>query len=224
MGKRIDLPPAAAAEKRAKDDRTVAFVNERLASAERELAEIGRYLLREYFDDSAELVSDRNPEKLNSLRDLAKRKDLNASYVTLWRCVRLAARDRQLGTVSPAKQLPEAHRIELLSVPEIRVVRELSRLAMKRKWTRDELRDEIPKRAGGGRPKPRDGVGEKRGNVVAMVEMSLRFLAGPKAAEALSAERLGALGAGRAARLAPLVDAAIEALRAAKRALAARAA
>jgi hypothetical protein len=211
MAKTLRDRPKASADAAGKIDRAVAFINERAKSMATEMLAVGRFLLKEFFDDDPKRVADRDPAKMNSFRDLAARKDLLLGYTTLFRCVKLAIQEQRFGTVASMQQLTMTHRIALLSVDEEALVRQLARLATKHRWTVAELRAEIRKRLGGGDDEEAeasagggDATKPKGRGAVAMMEMSLASLAGRKLAAAFDPARLAELRPERVARLRPL--------------------
>jgi hypothetical protein len=187
-----------------KIDRAVAFINERAKAIATEMIAIGRYLLKEFFDDDPREVSRRSPSKMNSVRDLAARKDLLLGYTTLWRSVKLAVQERRFGIVATLQQLTLSHRIALLSIDEDALVRELARLAAKNGWSVAKLREEIERHVGGKRDRGADSKKRPGRGPVALMEMSVKALAGPKMAPAFDPARLAEMKPERIARLRPM--------------------
>ena len=197
--RRTARPLAAGGER---IDRAVAFVNARARVIGAEIIAIGKYLLRELFDGDPRAVTSKDPRKMRSFRDLAERPDCLLSYSTLWRAVNLAIQERKLGTVAALKQLTPSHKIELLSVDNPKIKRELAKEAAEEGWSTRELRTEVRRRAKvKGKKGPTRGGGE-----IALAEGSLKHVAKVARAGVLSPERVAALPVARLGRLVMLME------------------
>jgi hypothetical protein len=80
--------------------------------------EIGKYLLREFFEDDPEQARLQDPTKAASIRKIAEHPDLVVGATTIFNGIRVAVDDRLLGENPAYKQLPWSHRVALLPVKD----------------------------------------------------------------------------------------------------------
>lgn len=169
----------ASADKVDKDlvDRSVKHIREVLAkTVSRGLDEVGKYLLKEFFDDDPEVFFASGPNRHASLRRLIERSDsieLPVSRTFLLNALRVAVVTRGLPEAATFNRLPPSHRVELLRVREPEKVERLATRAVERKLSVVKLRElvqkteERTKSTRGRKPTP---------NVLRAIEGCLRLL------------------------------------------------
>src|SRR5262245_27971098 len=118
----VVLPVSAEKIDRELVERSVKHIREVLAkTVSRGLDEVGKYLLKAFFDDDTEVFFAAGPHRHASLRRLIERSDsieLPVSRTFLLNALRLAVVARALPDATTFNQLPPSHRVELLRVRE----------------------------------------------------------------------------------------------------------
>ena len=105
--------------------------------------EIGRYLLKNFFDDDPSKVQDRSPNKAVSLRKLADHPDINIPLSGLSRAVDLAIHEKQMASVSTSKHLTAFHKIELCRIQDEKIRARYVRLTVDEKLSVRRLQDRL---------------------------------------------------------------------------------
>jgi hypothetical protein len=176
--KAIVLPASADDANRPLVDRTVRQIREILAKTiSRGLDEIGRLLLREFFDDEPALYFSASPSKHASLNLLVERCqsiDLPVSRTFLANALRLAAVSKQLPRSAKFLQLPPSHRVELLRVREPDELEELAAKTLAKKLSVQKLRLLVRKNEG--RKSDSTPGRKRRAEALRAVERCLRSL------------------------------------------------
>lgn len=145
----VTLPLSA--EKVDKDlvDRSVKHIREVLAkTVTRGLDEVGKYLLKEFFNDDPDVFFAAGPNRHASLHRLIERSDsleLPVSRTFLINALRMAVLARELPDSATFNQLPPSHRVELLRVREPEKVERLATRAVARKLSVVKLRELVQK-------------------------------------------------------------------------------
>lgn len=147
--KEIELPASAAAE----DAELVAGVVEEIRgilakTVARGTDEVGRLLLREFFDDNPALYTSTSHTKHASLRLLLERcetMELPVRRTFLANSLQLAAYSRRLSEGSPFLQLPPSHRVELLRLGAVEKVENLAATAVEKNMTVQKIREVVRK-------------------------------------------------------------------------------
>lgn len=157
------LPPEAPTDE-AKLDEAVQEVNS-LAKATvlAGAIEIGRYLLREFFDDDPEKARSQDPTKAASIRKIAEHPELLVSGTTIFNSIRVAVDDRLLGENPAYKQLPWSHRVALLPVADPKKKAKLAALAARKALRVRELRAKVQALGEAARAAGADGEVPRRG-------------------------------------------------------------
>ena len=148
----------------------VRFINARVESSKRSLLEIGEYLLERFFEGDIEAVKSKKPGKTLSLRELAKRDDINMSLTDLSRAVNLAAQEREIGTVPTSEQLSLSHKEILLRVQNLETKKEYMEIAVKEKLSVRQLEARLKKdgitSGSGSEEEPDDASKSKQRNLL----------------------------------------------------------
>ena len=99
----------------------VTFINDRVAASQRNILEIGKYVLDHFFDGSAELAASKDPNKNVSFQRLARHPGLLINRTTLSRAVALYIQQQELlaadhESASLLTQVSPTHQQTILSV------------------------------------------------------------------------------------------------------------
>lgn len=145
------LPSSAEKADRELVDRAVAHIRDVLArTVARGLDDVGRYLLREFYDDDPQLYFSAAPKKHASLRmliDRAESLELPVSRTFLANALRLAAVVKKLPENATFHALPSSHRVELLRVREPEKLEKLASKAVENKLSVQKLRTLVKREA-----------------------------------------------------------------------------
>lgn len=145
----VVVPASAATADKELVKRSVAEIRNILANTvSRGIDEIGRYLLREFFDDDPRLYFSGSPNKHASLRlliDRAESIDLPVSRTFLANALRLAAVTKGLPRSASFLRLPASHRVELLRLKEPERVERIASHVVEAKLSVQKLRKLIQK-------------------------------------------------------------------------------
>jgi hypothetical protein len=118
----ILLPASAGRVDKVLVDRAITHIREVLAkTVTRGLDEVGRYLLKEFFDDDPEVFFASGPNRHASLRKLIEQSesiDLPVNRTFLVNALRVAVVGKALPESATFNRLPPSHRVELLRVRE----------------------------------------------------------------------------------------------------------
>ncbi len=95
-------------------DDGVKFINDQLNKAADSMIEIGRYLLKNFFDGDPSKAHDKSGHKGLSLHQLADHPDVMMSFSSLQRAMELASYEKKYFTDSTLGQLSSSHKILLL--------------------------------------------------------------------------------------------------------------
>lgn len=154
------VPRSAEKPDRGLVEESVEHIREILArTVTRGMDEVGRYLLKEFYDDNAELYFSFSPTKHASLRMLVERcesLDLPVRRTFLANALRMAAITRELPKDATFHQLPPTHRVELLRVKAPEKIERLASRAVDGRLTAKKLRKLVQQSERPG------GVGRKR--------------------------------------------------------------
>ena len=99
-------------------DEAAKVIMEKANAGAQSIIEIGEYLLKTFFDDDINKVTDRASRKGISLRKLAEHPDMHLSLKTLSNAVRLAVLEKTAFKDSEFKELSPSHKILLLNVAD----------------------------------------------------------------------------------------------------------
>ena len=125
---------------------TVKFIAETDQSVGRDLEAIGERIIRVFFRDDIERVLSRNPMKGFSMRALAEQPGMVLPFSTLHRCVALAVQKRQIGTVSPTRQLSTMHKVHMLMEKDVAKKKADIQLIQLNQLTADQYLERLRKR------------------------------------------------------------------------------
>jgi hypothetical protein len=123
-----------------KIDKAVNFINKQANAPAKSLLEIGKYLLKEFFDDDIKKVEDRAPRKGISLRKIAEHEDITMTFMSLSNAVRLAAQE-SLFTDDKHKTLTETHKLLLFSLPDDKTKKSYAAIVVKENLSIRAFRD-----------------------------------------------------------------------------------
>ncbi|RJO66032.1 MAG: hypothetical protein C4523_14235 [Myxococcales bacterium] len=82
------------------------------------MVEVGRYLLKHNFHDDEKMVESHSPNKVISIRKLAKHPKILVSYSWLSRAIRLAVHEDEFASVAASRHLTPSHKLLLLNVDD----------------------------------------------------------------------------------------------------------
>lgn len=154
------VPRSAAKLDRGLVEESVEQIREMLArTITRGMDEIGRYLLKEFYDNNPELYFSLSPTKHASLRMLVERcesLELPVRRTFLANALRMAAITRELPKEATFHQLPPTHRVELLRLKAPEKIEQLARRAVQGRLTTKKLRQLVQQSEKHG------GIGRKR--------------------------------------------------------------
>jgi hypothetical protein len=140
----IEIPESADKLDRELVDRSVAQIREIIAkTVSRGQDEVGRYLLKEFFDDDPAVYVASGPTKHASLTRLLERCEsieLPVSKTFLVNALRLAVAAKELPRAATFNQLPPSHRVELLRVKAPEKLEKLAAKAVAGKLSVQKLR------------------------------------------------------------------------------------
>lgn len=140
----VVLPRSAEKPDRGLVQDSVEHIREILAkTVTRGMDEVGRYLLKEFYDDSPELYFSLSPTKHASLRMLVERcesLELPVRRTFLANALRMTAITRGLPRDATFHQLPPTHRVELLRVKAPEKIERLASRAVEGKLSAKKLR------------------------------------------------------------------------------------
>ncbi len=155
--KEADVEVLTAAEVK-KIEEAVMYINDRANAQVRSLVEIGRYLLKNFFEDDPKKAEERGPRKGISLRKISEHTDIVLTFKTLSNAVRLAGQDNLFRDVK-YQALSETHRLGLLSVADPKKKLRYADKVVAGNLSVRALRDELEK-AGYIEPRGRPVLGE----------------------------------------------------------------
>lgn len=145
----VVLPASADRLDRDLVDRSVSDIREIIArTVSRGQDEVGRYLLREFFENDPEVYLASGPNRHASLRRLIDRCEsieLPVSRTFLMNALRLAVIAQALPRAASFNRLPPSHRVELLRVKEPAKVEKLAARAVDGKLSVQKLRSLVRK-------------------------------------------------------------------------------
>jgi hypothetical protein len=143
------LPKSAEKADRDLVERSVAHIRGLLAkTVTRGMEEVGRYVLREFYDDDPELYLSASPNKHASLRLLIERcesLDFPVSRTFLANALRMAAVTKELPRSASFHRLPPSHRVELLRIKAPEQVERLAAKAVEARLSVQKLRALVQK-------------------------------------------------------------------------------
>jgi hypothetical protein len=173
------LPKSAEKVDRDLVERSVAHIRGLLAkTVTRGMEEVGRYVLREFYNDDPELYLSASPNKHASLRLLIERcesHELPVSRTFLSNALRMAAVTKELPRSASFHRLPPSHRVELLRVKAPEQVERLAAKAVEARLSVQKLRALVQKE--GDRTRSGAVRGRKRTpNALKAIEACLRTL------------------------------------------------
>jgi len=145
----VALPRSAEKVDRELVEQAVAHIRDALAkTVTRGMDEVGRYLLKTFYDDDPELYFSASPSKHASLRLLIERcesMDFPVSRTFLGNALRMAAVSKDLPQAATFRRLPSSHRVELLRLKAPENVERLASKAISQKLSVQKLRALIQK-------------------------------------------------------------------------------
>jgi hypothetical protein len=173
------LPKSAARADRDLVERSIAHIRDVLAkTVTRGMDEVGRYMLREFYDDDPELYLSASPNKHASLRlliDRCESIDLPVSRTFLGNALRMAVVTKELPRDASFHRLPPSHRVELLRVKAPDQVERLAAKAVEARLSVQKLRALVQKE--GERTRSGEVRGRKRRpEALRSIEVCLRAL------------------------------------------------
>lgn len=145
----VKLPKSATSSDAALVDRVVVEIQGILSkTVARGMDEVGRVLLREFYDDNPENYRSQNPTKHASLRlllDRCESMELPVRKTFLANALLMAVFGKQLPDRSQFLQLPPSHRVELLRLGSAEKAESFAATAVEKKMTVKKIRDVVRK-------------------------------------------------------------------------------
>jgi hypothetical protein len=146
MQKKIAVPETkAVAVDTALIDKSVEFINNTIVKTfYKGSLEIGKYLLKHFFNDDITLASSKNPNKPVSYQALCKRADLEVDRSTISRMVRVAAQERFFKEENvKVEGLSYSHMIEFIKLPNNKKKIQLVKKCIEKKMSCKQLSENV---------------------------------------------------------------------------------
>lgn len=148
-GERLELPPCAHVPDKELVARATSEIRSILAKTiARGMEEVGRYLLREFYDDDPSLYRSTSHSKHASLRLLeaqCETLDLPVRRTFLANAIRIAVLSRELPQGAKFLELPPSHRVELLKLRSHDKIERVAARAVEGKLTVKRVREIVRK-------------------------------------------------------------------------------